>query len=965
MTKAVAKREAINGKPYAGNPHVRFDEENAVAATPQRVFLLHASVRVLAAALCAVSAGASIADTPSDTSRRTRIFIRSQLKYGLERDDYLHDWYERPLHQDTTYATRAPNGGRFLNDLSWRKQVEIGRLTKIDGFGVFLSMRGRHEIIPQSVKPGAEATIMVEMSGRDVAKGIGHCVELAGRALAMPNSFRIGGRVVLTRYTSVPKADPKSLDFFPKLKKALDARYGANRFALIPYANFICDRDSSLSTPAAIERTRENIRGILRRTDGLYYTLTGASYDTDPAESRRYNPVFHDTVVAPIVKSVMAEPEFKGKLLGMGIRQAHENPYRWATFGTDSIGTRTLRDSMSSVALMRPDFILCPEWDEQNENTHFRPITSNGHVTQRIMRYWADTFAGREPEVFPGDDTSIPNLVVSYRKSLQAGDRAEVEVVNIPDGTARTAAYSVSFRWRTPDGRIVREYPAQTLDATRIGAVWFNCPAADLLSAHVLLPELTVSDGSSAPRTFGRGMWPLNVEANRNLDIKWVKNALRETDPDVESFISAGPLQPDGTCEVRGRVKGRTKFRTIEVLDCFDTVYMHDVTGRLSPTSTFVRVAVQGTGGSPGPLKGTITLGASRRVLDFGEFSTGKPYETIFRLSPDEAKGAVVKVRLDGLLERDVSLDSLVPGFTQAFCGEHGASLVVERSLVTPSIPPPCGIDSADFTFRIRPMGRLSVLRLRTVDENFRIHVSPAPVDMYVPSGETRTFHFCEQRPMVPVCAEKWPVREVTVDVARCVEPSWDFSSGGTVFRPAGFPDMPCVFGGGVSLVTGYGRGESRYGSALCRAKTVPPSPGCAATMPMQTVPRFAGFELTLTVKPTDVSRRATLFSSSMRGFVLAQTPDGLAAWFSRRHKANRGKATVKGPRLKAGVWNTVKVLFDQHEAWIEVNGVAGERVPVSGWQFGPMIGGLGISVDEKRDDWFPGTFGMFFVRLR
>ena len=936
--------------------------------------------KILAAALCATVVGVSLADTPPETTRRTRIFIRSQLKYGLERDNYLHSWYERPLHQDTTYATRAPKGTNFINELSWRKQVEIGRLTKADGFGVFLAMTGRDNIIAQSVKPGAEATIMVEMTGGAQSKGIEHCVELAGRALAMTNSFRIGGRVILTRYVSVPSEDPKSLDFFPELKKALDARYGADRFALMPYATFVRHRDLPLSSPAAVERTRRNLREILRRTDGLYYTLAGAGHCQDPSECRRYNPVFHDTVIAPIVKSVMAEPEFRGKLLGIGIRQAHENSYRWSTVGLDCAGTRTLRDSMSSVALMRPDFILCPEWDEQNENTHFRPITSNGHVTQRIMRYWADTFAGRAPEVFPGDDTSIPNLVVSYRKSLQAGDRAEVEVANIPDGTARTAAYSVSFRWRTPDGRTVREYPAQTLDATRIGAVWFNCPAADLLSAHVLLPELTVSDGSNPPRTFGCGMWPLNVEANRNLDVKWVKNALRETDPDVETSISTGPLQPDGTCEVQGHVKVRTRFRTIEVLDCFDTVYMHDVTGNLSPTSTFVRVAVQGMFCSPAELKGSIAIGAKRQALDIGGFSIGKPYETVFRLSPDEAKGAVVKVRLEGLLERDVPLDSLTPGFAQSFCGKHGASLVVERSLVTPFIPPPCGVDSADFTFRIRPMGRLSVLRLRTVDENFRIHVSPAPVDMYVPSGETRTFHICEWRPMVPIIDNKWPVREVSVDVARCVEPLWDFSSGGTVFRPAGFPDMPCVFGGGVSLVTGYGRGESRYGSALCRAGTEPLWPGCAASMPMQTVPMFAGFELTLTVKPTDVTCPATLFSSSKRGFALSQKPEGLVAWFSlanrrsrprRKSKADKnpppeGGAIVKGPPLKAGVWNTVKVTFDQHEAWIEVDGVSGGRVPASGWQFGPMIGGLGIDPDKAgKADWFPGTFGMFSVRLR
>ena len=62
-------------------------------------------------------------------------------------------------------------------------------------------------------------------------------------------------------------------------------------------------------------------------------------------------------------------------------------------------------------------------------------------------------------------------------------------------------------------------------------------------------------------------------------------------------------------------------------------------------------------------------------------------------------------------------------------------------------------------------------------------------------------------------------------------------------------------------------------------------------------------------------------------------------------------------------MWNTVKVTFDQHEAWIDVDGVSGERVPMKGWQFGPEIGGLGISAGKA--DWFPGTFGKFSVRLR
>ena len=45
-TKAVTKREALHGKPYAGNPHVRFDEgEAASTATSRRGSLLNAALR--------------------------------------------------------------------------------------------------------------------------------------------------------------------------------------------------------------------------------------------------------------------------------------------------------------------------------------------------------------------------------------------------------------------------------------------------------------------------------------------------------------------------------------------------------------------------------------------------------------------------------------------------------------------------------------------------------------------------------------------------------------------------------------------------------------------------------------------------------------------------------------------------------------------------------------------------------
>ena len=894
------------------------------------------------------------------TNTTTKILVRSQLKYGLERNDYLHRWYERPLHQDSTYASRAPQGGHFINALSWRKQVEIAKLSKIDGFGVFINTRGREDVIQRSVEPGAEATIMVEMHSGDEAAGIEHCVELAGKALAMPNSFRINGKVVLTRYPEITAEKPQALDFYPELKKALDARYGKDRFVLMPYAVPCRRRDSPIGNHAAEERMKACIRRILRKTDGLYYTITAGGGGVD----RRFDAHYHDTVFAPIIKSVFAEPEFAGKHLALGIRQGHENCYRW-TYGIDSTGTRLLRESLASAAKLRPDFILCPEWDEQNENTHFRPITSNGHVTQRILRYWADVFAGRDPEPFPGDDVSIPNLVVSYRKSLQAGQVAEVEVSNIPDGTANVKRYSVSFRGKTPAGKVVREWPAQDLETGENGAVWFNCPVTELLEEHVLLPELTVAADGIGKRTFGCGMWPLNVEANRNLDFKWVKNALREIDPGVEGRITAGPLRPDGTCEIKGHVRGRTKFRSIEVLDFFDTVYMHDTSGGApSRDDCIIRVAFQGCSGSKATLQGEIAVGGDSRRIDQG--LSPQTSEMIYRIPSSATGQSVLCIRLKDFLEKEIPVGEIVARGEMSFAGPQGFTLVAAHSLATPFIPPPCGVGEADFSFVMKPKSRLSVLRLRTIDENFRIWTSPMPVDLCVPSGKERVFHICEQSPGAPV-------KEVRVDAARCVEPDWKFSadpSAEPIARFAGFHDMPCVFGGSVALVNGYGRGENTYGSAISGSKAVPPSPYAFASAPLQTVPMYAGFELTLTVRPRDVSVSAPLFSSGVHGFELRQRPEGLVAYFSLGNmhcifpvSDRKMGDSVNGPGLRVGEWNTVKVTYDRREAWIEVNGVSGEHGRFSGWQFGPYVGGVGVA--PWKTDFYPGEFGSLSVRLR
>ena len=95
-------------------------------------------------------------------SDRTAIFARGQLKYGAERDDFLHSWYERPIHQNTSWQGKGSKA-YLLNEPAWYKTVEAVRLGKMDGLGVCISQSGRSEVIGRSVLPGGELQVLVEL----------------------------------------------------------------------------------------------------------------------------------------------------------------------------------------------------------------------------------------------------------------------------------------------------------------------------------------------------------------------------------------------------------------------------------------------------------------------------------------------------------------------------------------------------------------------------------------------------------------------------------------------------------------------------------------------------------------------------------------------------------------------------------------------------------------------------------
>ena len=938
---------------------------------------------------------------------RPQMLVRGQFFYGLERGDYIHSWYERPLMQDSSFR-RFSERVHMLNELSWRRTVDVAREMHLDGFAFFPSNPRCWDLLPRSELPGAGIPLLAEMHSGDRGKGVDHCLGMLERIVRMPNAFRIDGRIVITCYPVANPTDDATLSFWPKLRDAADARFGKGTFAFMPYMHVFDPRDLDRqeTTAETLERTRELVRKTLRSTDGLFYWMRESGW---APPDRLREP--HDTIVSPLVRSVLAEPEFKGKFLGVGYWQAHENCYRRFA-DVSSMGMLRLKTALETIDRLRPDFAVGFEWDEENENTHFRPTVSNGQTTQRIMRHFIDRMAGIRQTPYPGDtDLSVPNLVLSYRKSLECGETASAQVVNIPDGSTTDSVWRLSFRWRTPDGVSVKEFPPKTLDAKACSLVSFTCPAAELAEARLLTPELIVTSGSLGTRVFTNGFWPMNVEANRNLDSKWVRHSLREITADVTGRIKASPPAADGTVTVTGYIKGPRRFRSIEVLENSDTVYMHDAAspggrdpGTVSVSVAFLALESFWRGHSA---TGTIrVVGAPHAVLS----ETNPPYtrrkgmKWTLRQNPvrfnflnthyidmprAEAEQAEIVIDLpDSLPDRHIKVSDVMRDDVVSFGIDGGGQAVVRHLLTQRSIPPPLNVSEAKFTFTMKPQNPLSVLRLQTIDEDFRIWRSYA-VEFFRPAGRKATFHVYD--------AAAETAREVTLDANRLVSLTYDFTTArGDAWLPAGGPwrDLPCVGGGGIGILTGVGCGASKgYSHALgpIRPKlwekeghdiTVPRRTavegggyaidfkGCSfASLPLSFNPRYAGYAVTLRIFPDDLKGRQGLLDSGIQGMQL-WLEDGVPCaflcfgnWIAARGVNEVAGARPKGPPLVAGRWNTVRLVFDQKTAYIETNGVSGEPVEACGMASNSDCMGLGLYIRSL--DFFRGRLSHLSIEPR
>jgi len=902
-------------------------------------------------------------------SGRTAIFARAQLKYGLERSDYLHRWTDFPLLQDT--GLKQYTDGSFINPEAWKIMAATIKDYNIDGFAFFPITKRRPDLFKKAVTAGHEVTILPELTK---GAGLDKIAPLLEMALANPNVYRIDGKIVITTYSGASQPD-----FWLKLKHDMTAKYG-DKFLLMPMhtlPNRLVGTNVQKLTAKGVKELADTIREWLRHFDGYYYNHPPLN------QFRRYDAAFDRDVMIPLLTGILAEPEFRNKYLAWGTKVGHENYYQKGSFTYNCGGTSMLRGSVGSAVAAKADVINLVEWDEENENTSFRPTLANSFSTKRIMRYLAGISKGQLPEPLAGDDLTIPDLILSYRRTLVAGETVTFEVVNVPGKNQPAAELPVQLTLKNPDGKTVKIFTG-TVNTAKLDELRFDVKVADVLDHHTLIPELTVKG-----KTY-TGFIPVELRANYNADNKWVKQPLRDL-AKCTATVTVTETLPDGKVKISGKITSETPLHHVALIDSGSWAYIHNTPEEFHETAdrVVIKLIIVAKPRAGIALHGNIRIRNAKNLVCAEYGGRGKSYviakadgwdlpggifpsnfnalQLICSMDRASAANAVFEVKVGAqapkfysyIFNGKISAAEIMAKNLYAVAGKGMSMMVFHHNDQPTALPERIGKKEVSFSLIRQPSFPQSLFFIEAIDVNGKTFRS-APATIYRPSGEKAEFSaydFFGKKPVKVVCDRNL----LTVQKV-------EFSDRyGAAVKNSGGNDLTGIAGNTAAFANVLRMmAESAYGSLVIwqqrkladdlvsAPQLITRADGKFAwrfagqqniSFPVDTIFPYSGFELTMDVAPDALKGTQTLLSSGHAGFNLELRNGVPVASFYRANVPRRNTVAAKGAKLVAGKTSRITVKFDQQTLQVVVNGVPGTAVKCSGYQLYPQAVSVGYGL--------------------
>ncbi len=873
---------------------------------------------------------------------RPLVFSRTQMKYGLEKN-YYHEWNDRPLLVSRDYRISHPY---VTSPTSYKRILEEVVNYDIDGLAFFPETKGRMEMFDVHEKSGvAGVGLLPEFVGAFTPDHIEVKTEIVRRALKSPNTPRINGKVLITSYGAESLKPAEWKDILNHIR----AQVGDTFLFLPALTNVTKLRPAYLAgqpiTRAAIEVEKAFLREYLDVCDGIYFNYPPALRNKD----RSFDGEFYRDIFIPMFKSVLSEPKYQNKYLGLSAYRSHMSPERGNTLHED--GTRSLRRSFEAAMDAQPDVILLPEWDEVNENTSFRPTLHGGTTSMRILRYYMSKIKSKAPTPVPGDDVTVPNLIFSARKAAVIGENLVFELLNVPD-SATPGRYTVELTLADENGKVVKKFEPVSFASNQLQEQRLTLATETIPDVRALVPSLVVRGYNGRDQVLDAGLQHVQLRATWNWDHLYIKQPLRDVLKPVDvEFAWKGLARTGQPSMLTASVKSPDNLALVEVLGDDDEVYAFDPTDEFwRADSTRELFLVEYRSVNDQEIKGSLTLkNATAHWLTNGTPLHQEKAETeiegnrVQLNSPVSAhlrwiylavpKADLDKAELDFNFDKakfSVTLRDVLAKKIIARGGENGLHLSVRPYHRQIDMPRP--LNKKETTFSIPVWPEISSeqfhLRLTTTDgKQFRSKPLVVPVMGRVGVKPLRVYSDVQKRGV-----------DVPVSMDRIPDLTYDFTPehGAVLLTNAGQPFW-ATLGGYSNTTTGRGtvNGLLRGQIPADVERTAPEwetvdgqialkfdGKSTYLELPREALPWRGAFTMSFDIKPATAKDQVLVVNrvvGSLKGLEL-EIKDGklLATFPDADWKGNRFATELAVP---ANQWSAVKVRYDFENMVLSVNG--------------------------------------------
>jgi len=882
---------------------------------------------------------------------RPLVFSPSQLKYGLYQN-YLHRYMDRPLFMDTSLRENA-----VVTGPGFRRIMDHAMMYEMDGLGAIIAGSGmiqRYELAMQyAEEQHPDGFMFFPLFGGSVeAEAKARTLELANASSVTARFDYRGGQLV--RFGTYG-GDRTPADQLAQMLETLRAEQG-DFIYLIAITNWGATHDEFLAngtvSPETDAAMKAHIREYLDIADGIDMSYGGAWRRPD----RTFDAEYYRDYVIPTIKAVLSEPPYRDKFLALGAKIGYFQFMSGSTLDED--GTRTLRASFEAAMDAKPDMIGMAEWDELNEHTTIEPTVCNSLSTQRIIRNYMRQIKGLEAAPNPGDDTSIPNLIVSYRRKLTLGEQIEIEMLNVPDGSE--GGYTVTASLVDKNGNMVCDAAPVHFDAERLMEHRWTIPSESLAGKTLLRPSFAITTADARVLQFRDGLHHITLRPTDNWDYKWVKQPLRDlVTAEHWNFVMEGPR--DGLFTVTGSFECDEPLASLEVLEDDDEVRAVDVTDTYPDRDENMLLRVDVRSYQRHELVGRLWIDGAPAQFDtvtdgryfFNEGNgvranmwLGQWRRVFFATIPrDQALNGTLHLDFTAV-QGEIPLSSLGDKglYSQHF--QPDVTVTLEDFHRAPDLPPHIDAPEASLSFAIPPRRPHSVFHLRAITVSGKIWRS-APV-------------------MIAGVQERGPVAldvysdslgaTTQVQVDESAVPDLDYrlspENGSLMWTDAGVPFCGQI-GGRANAVTYVGGGESggmgnpyRNGSfhPADAPSTAPEwvredggdalrfdGVGNFIVFPREATPRRGAWTLQMQIKPTATKQQILWrHHGHYIGSVTIYLEDGeLWSTYVDQHLSTSTQRS--GLTLPLNEWSDVTISYDLDTMVHEVNGQRSEPLPAPG----------------------------------